>query len=162
MTFKALQADLSDIDFIHEVFMQGVEAGHFPEELLEEEQQSLVRGNMESVITQGIQRDNGLRAQAIVYEDDEQRIGFVIMSELIPKMGGNEMYVIAVDKNYRGKGYGNKILDDIIQRWVSHSDLYVRCRPDSEVMYHMLTKRGFKHFHTDVEDINYLVKKKES
>ena len=162
MPFKALQADLSDLEFMHSLFISEVEDGHFTEELLEEEQQILVRANLESVIVQGVQRDNGMRAQAIIYEDDEQRIGFVVMSELEPNKGGNEMYIMAVAKEYRGKGFGGKILDDVIQRIVPHANLFVRCKPDSKIMYQMLINRGFTKFETDDEGTQYLAKQKES
>ena len=162
MELKALQADLSDLPFMHSLFISEVEDGHFTKELLEEEQQELVRANMESIIVQGVQRDNGMRAQAIIYEEDEQRVGFVILSELEPNKGGNEMYIMAVDKEFRGKGYGRKILDDIIQRIVPHANLFVRCKPDSTVMYQMLIKRGFQHFETDEEGTQFLAKQKAS
>lgn len=162
MALRTLQADLSDLPFMHTLFISEVEDGHFTKELLEEEQQELSRANMESIIVRGIQRDNGMRAQAIIYEKDEQRVGFVIMSELEPDKGGNEMYILAVDKVFRGKGYGGEILDDIIQRIVPHANLFVRCKPNSTVMYQMLIKRGFKHFETDEEGTQYLAKQKAS
>ncbi len=162
MELKALQADLTDLPFMHSLFISEVEDGHFTKGLLKEEQQELSRANMESIIVHGIQRDNGLRAQAIIYEKNEQRVGFVIMSELEPGEGGNEMYVMAVDKKFRGKGFGSMILDDVIQRIVPHANLFVRCMPDSIVMYQMLIKRGFTQFETDEEGTQYLAKKKAS
>ena len=148
MALKLLQPDLSDIDFICELMLDAARHGHFNDEILKESYEQALRHDIEYLLAKGRRRDEDLRAQAIIIEDDGNRIGFAIMSEMYEGDGGNELYILAVAPEYRGRGYGAQILDELLDRWLPHAEVFAQCLPASETMYQMLLKRGFSHVKT--------------
>ncbi len=148
MALKLLQADLSDLEFICDLMLEETRAGHFAPRHMDPNAPELFRENLRSIITHGRHLDQNLRAQAIVVEEDGQRVGFVIMSEMFEGRGGNELAAIVVAKAFRGRGYGSRILDEVLGRWLPHAEVHVQCLPASETLYRMLLARGFEHFDT--------------
>lgn len=103
-----------------------------------------VREIFTSIIRQGINCDNGLRAYVMVFEHQQKRVGFVTMSEINSSHGGNEIYTFLIDKQFRGRGYGQIMMSEIIKRIQPYADIYARCFDTSTTMIRLLLKNGFR------------------
>lgn len=136
-----IQPDASDISFMQQLLVQGAQRGHFSSRILEVP--NFINNTLMSLLRNGRLYDKPLRAQAIIFEHNKSRIGFAIIAEVETNQGGNELYAMAVDEPFRGRGYGRAMLNEILRRW-SGVTLYARCFPASQRMYEMLIKSGFE------------------
>jgi ribosomal protein S18 acetylase RimI-like enzyme len=86
-----------------------------------------------------------------VYEHEDKRIGFLLISEG-PENKGNELWMAAVDPEYRNQGHGKTMILNVLNQFKGKNlFLFARCSPKSEIMYQLLTKNGFKLFETGPE-----------
>jgi GNAT superfamily N-acetyltransferase len=141
--FKVFIADHTDLDWMTRLYLHAASHGHFATQNTAEGY-NVVRKNIFSIVTAQKIVDLNLRAQALVFEKDKDKVGYVVMSEVEPGKGGNEIHLFVVDEKFRGKGYGRLILEEVIRRWHPLIDIYACCFPASQLMATMLTKAGFK------------------
>lgn len=134
-------ADSSDLKWMSRLLIHASNKGHF---IVENTRagRDFQKANLQSIIINGMRLDEPLRSQAMVFEDNQQKVGFVVMSEIYDGYG-NEIYMFIVDRDYRGKGYGRQMLDEIIRRWHPTSAIQARCHKQSGQMTSMLKKSGF-------------------
>ena len=70
---------------------------------------------------------------------------------------GNELYMSSIDTNYRNKGYGKKMIQGILDKFQGKNlTLLARCSNESERMFQLLLKNGFKHKATGEEGYRVL------
>lgn len=136
-------AETGDLEFICEQIFHAAGKGHFDRRLVEPKHQETTRRDIESIIRLRRRSGKPLSAHASVFTHHDQRIGFVVLTELA-EMPGLELYAFAVDGRFRGKGYGSCMLTQVLDRFLAPAKtLFVRCFPPSVVMYEMLVDRGF-------------------
>lgn len=143
MFLRTYKAEPSDLDWMYRMYMEAAEHGHFVINSKDRRQCEALRRNLREVIERQFMPDFKLRAQAMVFEDEGELVGYAIMSEIRTGMGGNEIQVFIVEPEKRGCGYGSLMLREIVWRWHAHADIYARCFPASDGMRMLLTKAGF-------------------
>ena len=103
---------------------------------------------------------SGLRVLPLIFFKQQSRVGMVMMSEISPGQGGNEIHLAFVTHKHRGKGYGSQMIDHILgQR--RDVEVYVRCAPVSQCMYEMLIRRGFQYEYTNEEGHRVLLRPRQ-
>jgi len=153
------RADLSDLAPICSEIIIAAEHGHFCLNPLQSNAIQWSHRNIYSVIEYG-HFENGLSAIPIVFEFKNQPIGYVIMSEVAPGSGGNEIHIFIVPRAYQNQGYGTHMLTNIMKERKT-VDVYARCAPASEQMFYMLQKRGFKYIEDNEEGFRILLRSKD-
>lgn len=140
-------ASLGDFHFIYSMVLAEAQNGHFDRKLLIPAATRGLEIELKSVLASRI-RHNGLYAHALVWEKDKSPIGFVIMSAG-PDNKGNELWMTAISPEHRGQGEGKKMILDILGHFKGKNlALMARCSPESEAMFHILTRNGFSHVTT--------------
>ena len=139
---KVFIADQSDLDWMTHLYLDAASHGHFAMENTAEGL-DVVRNNIFSIVMHQMIVDLNLRAQALVFEKEKVKVGYVVMSEFEAGQGGNELHLFVVDEQFRGQGFGRFMLEEIIRRWHPLVDIYARCFAASIHMASMLTKAGF-------------------
>lgn len=134
-------ADASDLQWIYRLLINASARGHF-NIVNTRSGREWQKQNIHSIVHNNRRIDADLQVQTLVFENDAGKVGFVIMSE-VEKGYGNEIYSFIVDKEFRGRGYGRYMLNEIIERWHSDVTIYARCFPPSLLMASMLRKSGF-------------------
>jgi GNAT superfamily N-acetyltransferase len=152
------QADARDYQFIYPELLRAARKKHFLFDTQNPEEREFIKQNLTSVLKQG-HLNNGLRGQPLVFEHQKNRIGFALVSEIRPGLGGHELHLFFVHHKYHRRGYGSAMLDEINHRW-HQVDLYARCLPASNLMFDMLTRRGFVFTHTNSEGARVLLREK--
>lgn len=136
-------ATTTDFDFINLLVLSEAQKGHFDRKLLIP---AAMRGwvlELQSVLVNRV-RLNGLQAYALICEQEKKPVGFVIMSAGPDNMG-NELWMAAVSPEHRGIGEGKKMILEILDQFKGKNlMLMVRCAPESQAMFHILTTNGFK------------------
>lgn len=135
-------ADHSDLEWMYRLFIHAANKGHFVFQN-NKTGRDQVKLDFYSIVSQQKHARVNLRAQALVFENSQDKVGFIIMSEMDPKLGGNELYVFIVDEEKRGNGFGRHMLTEVIRRWHPLVDIYVRCLPASKRLASMLLKASF-------------------
>lgn len=124
--------------------------GHFRIDPKIADAMAFSEANFHSIIVNQAMLDKR-RAQSMIFEYGNERIGYAIVAELATGKGGTELHIFIVDPNARGKGYGQLMLTEIIHRWHVITDLFVVCFPASSTMKHLLMKNGFLEIEVDKE-----------
>lgn len=139
--FNVYAADHTDLKWMYSLLVKASNKGHFQVKN-NDDGRNWIKQTLHNVVFNQKRVDPDLRSQAMIFENEKGKVGFVIMSEM--RQGyGNEIFVFLVDKIFRGMGYGQSMLDEIIRRWHPTSNLYASCFPASKVMASMLRKSGF-------------------
>lgn len=152
------QADSSDYNFIYPEAVRAAKQDHFLVNTKSQEEREFLKRNLKSVLRDG-QLENGLRGQPIIFQDQGTSIGFALICEIKPGLGGHEIHLFLVHHKFHGQGYGSAMLDEINRRW-QKVDLCARCFPASHVMQNMLLRRGFVFSHINSEGANVLLREK--
>jgi len=139
---KVFAADQSDLDWMFQLYIHAANNGHFAIKNTPAGR-DVVKENIFSIVTYQKMVDFNLQAQALVFESGYGKVGYVVMSELEPGLGGNEIQLFVVDEKLRGMGYGSYMLEEVIRRWHPLVDIYARCHPASSQMAAMLRKANF-------------------
>lgn len=139
---RVFAADESDLPWMYRLYIHAANKGHF---LVADKNSGLIdiRNNLKAIVLEKAVKDLGLRAQAMVFETEQARVGYVVMSEIRAGMGGNELLMFVVDKKMRGRGYGKYMLNEVVKRWHAAANIYARCFPASSIMSDMLKKANF-------------------
>ncbi len=140
-----------DINFVVSQVAEGACQGSFsPAYLKKEMQQHLAQalsrvyqhGDLSRSTYRGIET---VPADLWVCEQEHRALGFLLVAGLDNRGGPErELYMIAVQPDYRGQGLGRLLTDFFCERFAG-STLHAQCRPESEQMYAMLLRRGFIH-----------------
>lgn len=152
------QADPGDFNFIYPEAIRASKQGHFLIDTQNPEERDFLKRNLKSVLSHG-QFENGLRGQPLIFQNENIKVGFALISEFKPGLGGNEIHLFLVHHKYLGHGYGSAMLDEINRRW-QQVDLCARCFPASQTMYNMLLRRHFIFSHTNSEGAKVLLREK--
>jgi len=131
-----------DHEFILSIILKEAANGHFERDLLLPEATRGLELELMSVLSHQ-RRHNGSFAYALIWERNERRIGFIVMSALEGDTG-NELWLAAVAPAYRRQGEGKKMIRTVLRQFKEQGvGLMARCTPESEAMYHLLTANGF-------------------
>lgn len=157
---KVFSADSTDLNWMINLYLEGAKEGHFLMDEADKNYRQVCERNFTSIVFQKQMVDFDLQAYATVFEDSGNKVGYTVMSEIKPGMGGNEIHLFIVDKDHRHKGYGNLMLAEIIKRIQPIDDLYIRCFPASTHMISLIKKKGFIYTHTNAENAEVFVLRK--
>lgn len=147
---QVFSADLTDLQWMCELYFNAARNGHFAIDSLNPKVRKLAETNIRSIIEKQLMSGNR-RAQAMVFENNSERIGYAIVAELEAGKGGTELHIFIVDPKAQGKGFGQKMLSEIISRWHTITDIFMVCFPKSTTMKHMINKAGFVKIDEDDE-----------
>lgn len=141
-------ANINDLDFIYELVMSGAEHGFFNRQFHElPAAANGLRLELFSILASKT-RLNGLMTYGIAYEHKGRPIGFVLMST-VEQNRGNELWMAAIHPDFRQMGYGKKMIQGVLEQFKGRNlMLFARCAPESESMFQLLIKNGFKHVST--------------
>jgi len=157
---RVYAADSTDIDWMIQLYLAGAKDGHFNVDMSDCRYLDFCRRNFISIVNQKQIIDLNRQAYAMIFEEHDQKIGYAVMSEVQSGIGGNELQLFLVDQKHRNKGYGNKMLLEIIKRVQPVADIYLRCFPASTQMKTLVQKNGFHYSHTNSENAEVFVLRK--
>lgn len=139
-------ATSQDIDFIVQLILLEAENGIFSKELLGEDAAYGLKAQITTIITHRRKID-GTTAYALIKREKNVPIGFIVISS-----NPMELWMVAIDPKYRGLGLGERMVLEFLNQMIGKNIVLVaRCSEQSEIMFHILTKHGFCHKHTDKE-----------
>jgi len=85
---------------------------------------------------------------SLIAQHGAEPIGHAILTE-VQGTPGIELYAMALDDRFRGRGWGSALLDLLITQFLPQNGMMTaRCYPRSVVMYELLVSRGFEYFMT--------------
>ena len=143
MPLSIIEADRTDIDWLISSYMGAACSGHFDYDIEDRETLRMIRENLRSIVLQKKMKDFGRMTQTMIFERDGVRVGACIIAQIIGQPTMVELHIMLVDSAQRGNGYGNMMLDEVISRWHTECDIFVRCYPVSVQMINMLYRRHF-------------------
>jgi len=135
-------AGSKDIDLIHELLVAEARLGRFDQRLAQEPYSAALRKNLNHIRRKGRRLDQDLVAQLLVWEKDGAVAGFVVNSAILPG-AGNEILMLAVVPEFRGRGEGQKMQAELLAQLHPRVDLFARCPPGAKLYMEMLLRRGF-------------------
>ena len=137
MSLLIQQATLKDVDFILSLIMNGARKGHFSKDVLTNK--AHMRENIFRIVKCNVSK-KGIASEAFLGVLSEKKVGAAI----IRKMNGYiELEFIAISTSFKGKGIGTMFLDGILRRYIQLHTLVAYCFPSSNILKHMLMKKGF-------------------
>lgn len=136
-----------DFDFIYKLIIAEAKQGHFHKSLLSLLPRLCFKRNLKSVF-KDFANLYGLPARAYIWEKDNMRIGFIILSVWWKDERTIELWLSAIAPTYRGYGEGKKMILHLvnqIENLVNGNTVgfVARCLPRSQIMFHILNKLGF-------------------
>lgn len=155
---KAALARVEDYHFMHKEIFLCARKKHFGFSIRNLSEVEFVQKNIRLAISQRC-FSNGLHVLPVIFMRQQSRVGMIMMSEMAPGQGGNEIHLAFVAHKHRGKGYGSHMLDYILKQR-EDVDVFARCAPVSQRMYDMLQRRGFEYQYTNGEGHRLLMRPK--
>jgi len=144
-------ANINDLSFIYEQIMEGSKHGYFNRKF--QELPAAANGlklELTSILKNKI-RPNGLSSYGIIYEFNDKPVGFIIMSAG-EENKGTELWMAAIHSDYQNRGHGKKMIAGVLEQFKGRNlILMARCAPESEAMFQLLLKSGFRHLATGEE-----------
>ena len=131
-----------DIDVVHELLVAEARLGRFDQRLAQEPFSATLRKNLNHIRRKGRRLDQDLAAQLLVWEADGAVAGFVVNSAIVPS-AGNEILMLAVVPEFRGRGEGRKLQSELLAQLHPRVDVFARCPPGAKLYMEMLLRRGF-------------------
>lgn len=146
-------ATLDDFQFIFMLVRAEATNGHF---FLDPASVASFRLELQSILASLVRKD-GTHAYSLIYEEDGEPIGFVIVSfNSVNKV--YELWVSAIWPRHRDKGKGKAMVAELLSHFKGKNiDLMARCLPASEAMFHVLICNGFRHVDTGQQGVRALV-----
>lgn len=141
-------ATVADFDFMFDLIQRDAKEGHYDRRIHElPGAANGFRLELASILERNV-RLNGLIAQPLIKQHDQKPVGFLIMSAG-PGNKGNEFWMASIAHQFRGKGYGRAMIEELINPFRGKNKvLFARCSPESEIMFQLLKKLGFRHVET--------------
>jgi GNAT superfamily N-acetyltransferase len=130
-----------DLGFVMSLAQNGARHGHFDSRITSDK--SAYLAYLQQAVRTG--RDpRGYETSVSVVMVDAHRVGATVVTEAIgtPDIGV-EIAMISVKPEYRGRGLGRQILDELIDKYLSTRSVYARCLPASKHLHDMLLRRDF-------------------
>jgi ribosomal protein S18 acetylase RimI-like enzyme len=127
---------------IHELLMAEARLRRFDQRLAQEPYSSALRKNLDHIRRKGRRLDQDLPAQLLVWEQDGALAGFVVNSAMAAETG-NEIWMFAVLSEFRGRGEGRMMKDELLAQLHPRVDVFARCPPGAKQYMQMLLRRGF-------------------
>jgi len=145
MSVSVSKAKSEDIAFMAEQILAGAREGHFDPRLADAGGQILIQNDVRSVVERNRRFDDAdLTAQAFIFREGGDVVGFAVVSDTPPQLAGKELYAYYIVPEHRRKGHGKDLLERLKGRVFSKGDgLFVRCLPNSQSMYELLEGAGF-------------------
>jgi RimJ/RimL family protein N-acetyltransferase len=144
-------ASPEDFQFIFMLIRMEAKNGHF---VLEPASVVPFGLELKSVLASRTRQD-GTHAYALIYEEDGEPIGFVIVS-FNSVNNVYELFLSAIWPKHRGKSKGKAMIAELLSQF--NVDLMARCAPESEAMFHILTINGFRHVGTGQKGVRALLR----
>ncbi len=156
---KIKKAKLGHSEKIVKLILEGAQKGSFDPRIQKDSMRVYLEKDIESIIVNERRTDDNLKAWASAFQDKDKFVGFVIISDMPPQLPGRELYGYYLIPSYRGRGYGKQLLQKIMENVRAECrDFYVRCRPESTVMYHLVEKAGFRNIGTNETGVHIMHK----
>ena len=146
-------ASLDDFQFIHTLVLAEANNGHY---FLDIDAVASFRLELKSILASRARQD-GTHAYSLIYEDDGEPIGFVIVSfNSVNEV--YELWISAIWPRHRDKGKGKAMVSELLSQFKGKNiDLMARCAPASEAMLHVLISNGFRHVDTGPRGVRALI-----
>lgn len=144
-------ASPADFEFIFMLVRMEAKNGHF---VLDPASVAQFGLDLQSVLASRT-RQNGTHAYGLIYEENGQSIGFVIVS-FNSLNNVYELLLSAIWPRHRGKDKGKAMIAELLSQF--SVDLMARCAPESEAMFHILTANGFRHVGTGKQGVRALLR----
>jgi RimJ/RimL family protein N-acetyltransferase len=144
-------ASSDDFQFIFTLIRIEAKNGHF---VLEPASVEPFGRELKSVLASRTRLD-GTHAYALIYEESDQPLGFVIVS-FNSLNNIYELLLSAIWPRHRDKGKGKAMIAELLSPF--KIDLMARCTPESEAMFHILTTNGFRYVGTGQKGVRALVR----
>lgn len=144
---------ITDVDFIMELTIDDAKNGHlnkevlYPSNIANHRQMliNLINGIGSVILTGTGKREQRNAAVYVCKHATYGNIGFIHIIERYEGSGDDEIEALSVSikKEYRGLGYGRKIIEWFINETPRTANLYARCLVNSEIMCNLLLNKGF-------------------
>ena len=136
-------AKSQDIDVVHQLIVNEAAQGRFDPRLADEAYQSGLRKNLNNIRKRGRRLDEDASAQLLVWETGDGQVAGCLINSAIMSGLGNEIWMIAVLPEFRGRGEGAHMLDKALAYLHPRVDVFSRCAAEAQVLYQMNLRRGF-------------------
>ncbi len=136
-------AKSQDIDVIHTLIVTEAGQGRFDRRLADEPYCAALRKNLNTIRKRGRRLDEDVSAQLLVWETDKGEVAGCLINSAIMSSLGNEIWMIAVSPEFRGKGEGTRMQDKVLEHLHPRVDVFSRCAAEAQVFYQMNCRRGF-------------------
>ncbi|MGD8616312.1 MAG: GNAT family N-acetyltransferase [Gammaproteobacteria bacterium] len=136
-------AGSKDIDVIHRLLVSEARLRRFDQRLAQEPYSSALRKNLDHIRRKSRRLDQDLPAQLLIWEQDGAVAGFVVSSAMTPEKTGNEIWMFAVLPEFRGRGEGSRMKNELLAQLHPRVDVFARCPPGAKQYMQMLLRRGF-------------------
>lgn len=142
-------AGIVDLSFIYKLILNGSKKGHFnPEFNLNQLANEGLKKNLESILKNQKRLDIDVKAYALIAENSGKPTSFMIISA-VKGSKGNEIWMMGTAPEYQGNGIASYFLDHVLKEFkMGNRVVHARCETVSDVMFKLLTKKGFKHLET--------------
>lgn len=107
-------ASIKDLNFLFNEILEGSKSGHFNSEFYQNPKATAgLRVNLESILS-GHGRVDGPFAYGLVLENRSGKsVSFLLISALEGNKG-NEFWMLSTAKPFRKQGFGNQIIDEVL------------------------------------------------
>ncbi len=133
-------ANYTDFDFFYATLLNGARHGHYSVDVENPAMRDMLKQEIHSIIRQRSLLD-GRYASATVFTRNNDRIALLVTCDAAEN-SGFEIYALSVSTKFRGQGFGDRVLEQLLKR-LYRADIYARCSAQSSVMQQMLEKHGF-------------------
>ncbi|AHK22120.1 hypothetical protein BF17_00195 (plasmid) [Yersinia similis] len=145
------KATVDDLAFIMEEISNGVLDGHFSEAYKFPEHLQRLCISMQKVINQSEMRIQKagrqvelVSAELFIYDNEDGiPVGFILLAQEFSGSPDVELYIVGVKKDFRRKGYGRLMLNDVYLNVLPNTILFARCFRASKGMVSLLQSTQF-------------------
>lgn len=141
-----------DVDWILELFAEGMRDGHYRNLPLQNIRtmlgMTLDHGAIRREVPSFPAKDEIIQTWLDVIVKDGNLAGFLFSSKKSEGSEEIEIYQLSVSSEFRRQGLAGHLIDFVIKQHDPDVVFYARCRPISEQSFSLLLSRGFKHTRT--------------
>lgn len=142
-----LTATIFDIPMIFDLMYEGSVAGSFGAVFVERTGSvKLLVMIFKSLVAQSFQSPrSGKRYEwQVVVDSNEDKVGFLKHSVILGNVQSQHLELFAILPEYRNKGVGTAVLQDIISNLLQGTQIMVYCTKYAMTMQHILKRQRFK------------------
>lgn len=140
-------AKLSDIAPVFNLIQDGSKCGFFNNIYLQPRYQAGLAIQLFSVFLFGtIRLPSEMRYKATlrVIRNENAFVGFALTRYLSPRGESREIYMLAISPEYRGNGFGRRLIQSLIYDVECNGTIEAECLPGALPMKRLLQKMGFE------------------